>query len=229
MSLDVSPTNLFAEVRGAELFASKRLKVPFELQDRYAGPNFRQDSLGQTDLENHSHEFISLIGPLIIFDNPQVRWMPRDIFDFQVNESLNNFAREGQFAHNRWIRDVDLRSTLLAGFTDFAFAWSVTLTVSEPINGYDPSDPDTPYLPRVYRVPPHRFFVDPRVADYRFSRFMGHFWYRDKGQWLEEARAFPERGWITKAIAGLVEQEFQTAKSSGAGNAAFGFDVERAG
>ena len=52
MALDISPDNLFEEVRAAEDFRDQHLKTPRELQQRFAGFEHSQDKAQSAYLEN---------------------------------------------------------------------------------------------------------------------------------------------------------------------------------
>jgi hypothetical protein len=75
--------------------------------------------------------------------------------------------------------------------------------VNEPRKGYRSPDGQDPWLPRVYRISPDRFFMDPAASNVEDVRYMGHCWVVDKDDLVEQAQR--EEGWDMDAIVAIGE------------------------
>lgn len=195
------------EIRAAELFRNDHLKTSRRLQERYAGNEYNSTRTAANDLENHSFEFLSLVVPRIIHENPRVVISTR-------NPLMSDFATVLQMTMNHWARATDVRETLLLSAYDDSFSGGPLLIKQEPEFEYDPSEPDVPFQPRIYRLSPEQFGFDPRVAYFKQSRFAFHSIIRDKESIMDEALAFPDMGWDRMAIAMLTPDEFPDAAST---------------
>jgi hypothetical protein len=195
--LDTSFDNLRRELESAEKFRDAHISSLRSMVEKYHGPAYRDDrsDLSNDDPENFGHEFISLVLPRIIHDNPKFRVACADAMtDMLVGKRL-------QIALNRWCRITKLRKTLERVATDMLLSWGVALTVSEPRAEARQVDGKEPYLPRVYRISPERFFIDPAATNIEDARFMGHCYAVDKSDLL--ARAAEDKTWDAEYIEGI--------------------------
>ena len=200
--LKTDAKNLFTEIEHAENLRDAHLAAMAEQVDKFTGPHYAN---GQSEYvpENHYYEYVSLMVPRLIFDNPRVRVSSRRAGTQQdVAEAL----RHGL---NRWCRDSDVRKLLTLVATDCLFNFGVLL-VTEEINQTLSSHEQTegkskPMWPAVTRVPQKRFFVDPLATNIHEARFMGHKWVRDKEDLISEARNNPDAGWNADAIEQISE------------------------
>ncbi len=101
------PNKLWDEIGAAERLRDAHLRTMQKQVDRYVGPFWKSDGAGEFQRENHIYEYISLMVPRLIHDNPKVRLKsrrpgPQDL----VAEALEH-------ALNRWSADSNLRDTLV--------------------------------------------------------------------------------------------------------------------
>jgi hypothetical protein len=167
--------------------------------EKYHGPAYRDDrsDLSNDDPENFGHEYVSLVLPRIIHDNPKFRVRSGS----PMTEVL--VGRRLQIAMNRWARVTNLRRTLERIATDMLFSWGVALTVNEPRPEARQTDGREPFLPRVYRISPERFVIDPAATNWEDARYMGHCYAVDKADLL--ARAEADETWDMEAIEAIAE------------------------
>ena len=189
--------SLMREVEAAEDFRDQHLTEWRRLIERYHGPAFRGTADGQDDPENFVHEYISLILPRIVHDSPKVRVRSSR----PVSQSVT--AGVLQVGLNRWTKMTKLRNTLERIATDMLLGYGVAMVVNEPRKGYRSPDGQDPWLPRVYRISPDRFFMDPAASNVEDVRYMGHCWVVDKDDLVEQAQR--EEGWDMDAIAAIGE------------------------
>jgi hypothetical protein len=195
--LDTSFDNLRRELEGAEKFRDAHLSSMRSMVEKYHGPAYRDDrsDMHNDDPENFSHEYVSLVLPRIIHDNPKFRVRSGS----PMAEML--VGRRLQVAMNRWARVTNLRRTLERVATDMLFAWGVALTVNEPRAEKRQMDGKEPYLPRVYRISPERFVLDPAATNWEDARYMGHCYAIDKADLLAKARM--DDTWDEEAIEAI--------------------------
>lgn len=194
LMLDLSFDKIRREVESAENFRDIHLSSLRTMVEKYHGPGFRDDRNDPytDDPENFGHEYVSLVLPRIIHDTPKFRVRCADaMLDITV-------GRRMQIAINRWARITKLRRTLERIATDMLFTYGVALTVSEPREESRPIDGKEPYLPRVYRISPERFFMDPAATSIEDARFMGHCYAIDKSDLI--AKAEMDDTWDLDAI-----------------------------
>ena len=192
--LDLSFDAIRREVESAERFRDVHISSVRTMVEKYHGPAFRDDRTDAyiDDPENFGHEYVSLVLPRIIHDTPKFRVKLGDpMLDLMVGKRL-------QIAINRWSRISKLRRTLERIATDMLFSYGVALTVSEPRAEVRAIDGKEPYLPRVYRISPDRFFIDPAATHIEDARFMGHCYAVDKNDLI--AMAQRDKTWDIDAL-----------------------------
>lgn len=192
--LDLSFDAIRREVESAERFRDVHISSVRTMVEKYHGPAFRDDRTDAyiDDPENFGHEYVSLVLPRIIHDTPKFRVKLGDpMLDLMVGKRL-------QIAINRWSRISKLRRTLERIATDMMFSYGVALTVSEPRAEVRAIDGKEPYLPRVYRISPDRFFIDPAATHIEDARFMGHCYAVDKNDLI--AMAQRDKTWDIDAL-----------------------------
>ena len=168
--IDKSASNLFLEVENAIDFRDRHMVSMKDMIKRYAGTDYNNTYTHdiQPDVDNHAFEYISLVLPKIVYDNPAVK------LDSRRPALQGETVRKMQLAMNRWINDTQFRETLHRSAMDMMFGWGILMTVSEPVPGQRPADEAIKSLPRVYRIAPEHFFMDPKAGHWTESRFMGH-------------------------------------------------------
>ena len=184
--------SLVREVEAAEDFRDQHLREWRRLIERYHGPAYRGGDTSEDDPENFVHEYVSLIMPRIVHDSPRVRVKSSR----PVSQSMT--AGVLQVALNRWTKMTKLRNTLERIATDCLLGYGVAMVVNEPREGYRATDGQDPWLPRVYRISPDRFFIDPAATHAEDARYMGHCWVVDRDDLLAQAER--EEGWDIDVI-----------------------------
>jgi glycosidase len=94
------------EVKAAIEYRNRHLKSLNDQVQRFHGPHYKKDTytVGEDYApENTYYEYVSLMIPKLIFDNPRV----------QVNSRkpgpVNDVATALRYGLNRWVRDCVLR------------------------------------------------------------------------------------------------------------------------
>lgn len=179
------------EIDRAEWFRDQHMQTPKELREWFAGHGYRE-GWGYAQPENAVHAYVSMVLPRIIHDNPKVR----------VTSARPSAQRTVcvamRAALNRWCRMTRVRGTLERIATDMMLGWGIGLVVNEPRGDHRAWDADSPRLPRIYRIDPERFFIDPAAQHWEEARFMGHVWIADKEDLL--ARAELDETWNKEAL-----------------------------
>ena len=193
--LDVSATNLYSEIQAAERYRDAHLEHYRDVINEYVGPAGPNGERGESAPDNHVYEYLSLTIPRIIHDNPRVEARTRR------PQSQGQSASALEHGLNRWIRDTDVRGTLIRVAYDMLISFGATITTQEPSGRHDPRSDFMPYWPQCYRIPPKRLIIDPMALSFDQARYVGHMWIRDKEDLLDEAR--DGNGWDVDAIEHL--------------------------
>lgn len=184
--------SMMREVEAAEDFRDQHLSEWRRLIERFHGPAYRAIDTHEDDPENFVHEYVALLLPRIVHDSPKIRVKSAR----PVSQSMT--AGLLQVGVNRWCKMTKVRNTLERIATDMLLAYGVGLVVNEPRKGYREIDGAEPFLPRLYRISPDRFFIDPAATNVEDTRYMGHCWVIDRDDLL--AQAEQEDGWDTEVI-----------------------------
>ncbi len=199
--LSTDPKDLYAEIEAAEELRTKHLATMRDQIEKYHGPYYKEGYFSGYAAENHYYEYISLIVPRLIFDNPRVRVGTRR------PGTQDMVARAIRLGLNRWIRDTNLRESLTDVATDMVFNYGVLLVTEEENKTLRPKQgiqkPSHPMRPTVTRIPQDRFIVDAAATTMNDARFVGHRWVRDKEDLEEMAHDNPDDGWDIDAIKSL--------------------------
>lgn len=193
--LKTDPESLMEEIEYAERHRDAHLAVARPLIEGYVGAFYREDKIpDQASPENHAYEYISLVLPRIIFDNPAVAVKSK-------NQQVPAFTAVAiEHALNKWVGDCHLQDTLEIAALDAMFAFGVVLTTLDDIEDDDHLEDDElrRMMPVARTLDPRRYFRDPTSTPYEQPRYEGHVWVRDK----DEVLALP--GVDKKAIEKLV-------------------------
>lgn len=189
-----------AEVQASRQWRDKHLGVWNDLIHEVTGPNYREAQEGAEEGENFALAYVSLVLPRIAFDVP--RMMVRS--DDPEGELL---AEELQLALNVWAPRANLRSEAQRIAMDFLLCWGVTLTVNEKRSARRTDLGGAGYSPRIYRIAPDRFLIDPAAEDPTEARFMGHTSIRDRESLIQHATENPDDGWDIEALESLAAPE----------------------
>ena len=198
--LNCEPENLYSEIQSAERYRDEHLRSYDRRRRRYFGPSYSGDDVTGYEPENHEFEYVSLLLPKTVFDNPRVKVSSTRMGPIQ------DIASAVQAGMNRWIRDVKLRKALVRVGLDTFMCWGATVVRMEPDRDRKApewSPASLPYRPVVERISPKRIFWDPMALDVSEARFIGHVWVRDKDDLEKLAKEHPEDGWEMDAIKGL--------------------------
>lgn len=207
--LKTTASALMAEIDSAIAYRDKHLEGYEDKVARYHGPYYNGEGAdgAQYSPENTYYEYVSLMVPRLVFDNPRV----------QVNSrrpgTQQDVAEALRHGMNRWARDAKLRKMLVEVASDMLLGYGVCLVRPDHKKKYaspnsTPFKPnETPAWPACERIAPRRFFVDPEAERIESARFMGHMWRMDKDDLEELARTSKDQGWNLEAIEGLSKQQ----------------------
>lgn len=198
--LNCEPQNMYSEIQSAERYRDEHLRSYDRRRRRYFGPSYAGDDVLGYEPENHEFEYVSLLLPKTVFDNPRVKVSSTRMGPIQ------DIASAVQAGMNRWIRDVKLRKALVRVGLDTFMCWGATVVRMEPDRDRKApewSPASLPYRPVVERISPKRIFWDPKALDITEARFIGHVWVRDKDDLEKIAKDYPEDGWDLEVIKGL--------------------------
>ena len=184
--LKTTPKNLMAEIENAISFRDRHMEGYEEKVARYTGPFYdRQgDFTAEYSPENTYYEYISLMVPRLVFDNPRVQVESRRP---NAQKDVAEALRHGM---NRWSRDANLRGMLVELASDMLLGFGVCLVRPDHRGQTSPTSTpfkpaETPKWPSCERIPPRRFFVDPDAERFKSARFVGHTWKMDKDDLLD--------------------------------------------
>lgn len=158
--LDLTPGAIMAEVRQCEKDRDQKLSLVEKAISAYVGASHGDTSTVSDWPVNHPYEYMQLIMPRLVHDNPKVKCLAREA------------AKAGEAAAleagmNSWIYQKCLRKTLLDVAVDFSFCFGAMLVTSEARPGYagdyEAQDGFTPHTPCVYRLSPRQVFFDHRA------------------------------------------------------------------
>jgi len=204
--LNTNPSNLMAEIDAAIAFRDQHLEGYEEKVARYHGPfyNRRSDFTAEYSPENTYYEYISLMVPRLVYDNPRVQVQTRR------PGAQRDVAIALRHGLNRWARDFQLRKVLTELATDMLLGFGVCLVRPDHRKGQEmppstdsPTAPGDTAWPTCERIAPRRFFMDPQAERWEDCRFYGHMWRIDKDDLEDLARSGKDQGWNLEAIEEL--------------------------
>lgn len=179
--IKIDPESLMESVMASERARGIHLSAMDELIQDYHGAHYKTTGLSDLDPapENHAFEWLALVTPRIVFDNPTVTVSSR-----HSGVDRDTILRL-QYGVNHWANTVGLWRTLLMAWYDEAFSFGFIRTSLNMVPGYQGSSNQSlgglnPMLPGCRRIPPHRAIVDERCDDQREAQYMGHMWRRSK-------------------------------------------------
>ena len=193
------------EVQAAVEYRKRHLKHWDEQIQRYQGPAYNRHQYSEPSdyaPENTYYEYISLMMPKLIFDNPRVQVQSRK------PGPANDVATAMQYGLNRWVRDCVLRKRLVELATDMIFAYGIAIvredlrptTSSVMLPEMEQLDPSKRMWPVVERLCPKRFVIDPVCVRWSDATFVGHEVTRTRKDLLKLAADNPDQGWDVTAI-----------------------------
>jgi hypothetical protein len=188
------------ELDAAREWRNKHLGVWSDLIAEVTGSSYREVQEGVEEGENFALAYVSLVLPRVAFDVPKVVARSDD-------PEGSILAEELELALNTWAPRANLRNEAQRVAMDFLLSWGVTLTVNEKRSARRTDLGGAGYSPRVYRISPDRFFLDPAAEDQTEARYMGHSFVRSREAMIDHALANPGEGWIVEAIESLAASE----------------------
>jgi len=200
--------SLYSEVKAAEEDRDLHMRHFRKMVQRSHGRAYKNPSnlSHGACLENHYHEYVSLMLPRLVLDNPKVRVTSRDE---AAMASMGEIPDTEALAHslNRWVKDTQFDRLLTDYATDGFYAWGVAYVYQEPYPGPVPEmardgllEDEVVMRPRVITIDPTDVFWDPLATRRDAVRYMGHCYTRDRDDLLEEASRNPDLGWREEAI-----------------------------
>jgi hypothetical protein len=201
--LKTTPTGLIEEIQAACKARDEHLEQYEAMLARYHGPYYRQaDQPDDYSPENSYYQYISVMVPRLVYDNPRVRVQSRR---GGPNAQVAQAIRHGL---NRWVRDYDLRKHLAEIAVDMLFSWGVMLVREETRKGVTLPGEQHRHgtratWPITERIPQRKFLMDPGATRWQDARWYGHEWKRDKDDLLKLAEKEPDQGWNADAIKAL--------------------------
>ena len=205
--LELQLTRWVEELDGAERYRDRHLSHWDGIVDRMTGPDFRGEGNTAGDPENFVHQYMALILPRLIYDNPRVR------VDSRTPMMHTMFGAQMQAALNTWCRTTKMRETLSRIATDMLVAYGVGMVVNEPYPSMRHVDGRQPWLPRLYRIDPHDFVIDPQASHVEDARYMAHSYRIDRDDLLDRAEA--EEGWDIGLIDSMSGDDTDDRKRPG--------------
>ena len=197
--IDTTPQGIRSEIESAERLRDSVLTNFSKQLASYHGPWYHESSPHEEySPENHYFEYMSLMVPRLVYDNPRFRVTTRRP---GTQRATATAIRHGL---NRWIRDTDFRQTLRGAAADCLFNFGIVLT-SQSTNTTLPIElkEATPMWPTCERISQRLFFVDPQAQSFELARYTGHKFYRDKDDLLKYAEENEAEGWNPDAIKDL--------------------------
>lgn len=176
-----NPEAALEEIAAAESLRDQHLSSRQDIISGFYGSGY----LGKNDNpspENHAYEYVMLMLPSIVYDNPRVS------VESGGRMSLDGPALYLKHALNKWAKDVSLWRTLVLNATDFFFTWSIAMVRLEQLPGRPGINGLSPYRPVVDYLPPERFIIDNKAPHFRLARYMGHQAKRDQSDLLDDKR-----------------------------------------
>jgi len=181
------PEKLLSELTQAEDYRDKHIAHLPKIIKAIHGSGYCQGQGKQQELlENHYAEYLSLVLPRLVYDNPRVRVRSRR------PASQGSAAKAMQHAINRWVRDTHYYDHLQAVAQDLLMGFGISMVVSEPSPFFERNEEYDIRLPRVYRIDQSRFVLDPLATTWADAKWYGHSVIVDKNTLLQEAEEHPE-------------------------------------
>jgi len=225
--LKCTPDSFKDEIRAAVEFSQKFIKHNDMLVRRYAGRYYRADKMpDRAVVDNHAYEYLSVILPSIIFDNPQCRMrsvnsdmrglMPRgDGLVMTVGDKVKGI----ELSLNRWSVDDEVSVVLRDVAVDFQFCFGVLLTTIVDQPGWQGVEL-LPSKPHLMRIDPRHFMIDPCAMTWRPNhangpRYMGHMWKADVDDLLDDPDF--DKTELTKLAADTDTEEYDYGVSKSLG------------
>lgn len=183
--LRIDNDNLRDEISSAREWREKHLRHWRGMKERFAGLGYRSDASYdyEYDIENIIGQYVSLVLPRVAYDVPRVHVTADD-------PENNKRAQALELAMNQWCKRSATRPTLQQIATDMCMTWGVGLVTPEPVKHLRRIDMGgAGLMPRIYRIAPEKFFIDPAAETAREARYFGHEYKMDLDDLLVQAES----------------------------------------
>ena len=183
--LRISDENLRSEISSAREWRDKHLRHWRGMKERFAGLGYRSDTSYDYDhdIENIIGQYVSLVLPRVAYDVPRVHVTADD-------PENNKRAQALELGMNQWCKRSAIRPVLQQLATDMCMTWGVGLVTPEPVKHLRRIDMGgAGLMPRIYRIAPERFFIDPAAETAREARYLGHEYKMDLDDLLVQAES----------------------------------------
>ena len=130
--LSTEPSALLTEIQSAIRYRDSRIEDLDDIVRKYTGPYYASSGTsGSSDYapENTYYEYLSLMIPRLVYDNPRVQVSSRRP---GVQQDVAEALRHGL---NRWCKDSNLRGTLVELATDMLLGFGICLVRQEENQG----------------------------------------------------------------------------------------------
>ena len=207
MALATSTGALLEQIQTAEEVRDNHLEFLDDMVGRLHGSYWRADH-ADADYdyapENVYFQYLSLMVPRMIFDNPGVRATSKR------SGPQEDVAAALQSGLNRWVRDIGLRKILEQVAVDMLMTYGVMMVTEEerldlslPKALKDRVRKGVATWPVCRRVSPRSYIVDPNARTRDEIRFQGHEYLVDKDDLYARAKKDKDGGWNLDAISEL--------------------------
>lgn len=187
MALQCTPDKLREEIRAATTVRDKHLEHVDKLVQMFHGSYWRSDRIPpRAVVENHAYEFLSVMIPSVVYDDPRVKVRAADPHqtDLYGTTTMGMRAAQIQASLNRWSVNDELGSSLIDAMMDFYFAYhvlKVTMTDHPGWQGYE----NAPQKPMLVLLDPSHFVLDAAARSndpmkLGGPRLMGEMWKADR-------------------------------------------------
>lgn len=157
---DIKADDLYAEIADAEKARNAQLRRVRRLIHRYVGNWWRAGMGGEPRPENTIFAYIAQLLPQIIFNNPSVSVTP---LRAETGAEPAKWMRD---IINAWIRSTGVHGELEMTCMDMLFGYGVMGVNVRDLGGVT--------QPRLFRIAPEAFLLDPQCPHWKKARFMGH-------------------------------------------------------
>lgn len=172
--------NLIQDIRACETDRDQYLTLVPLMLDAYLGPAYtNQKSRVWEHPENHGFEWMSVVFPRLVQDNPRCR-VESPGLDAQAEQAL-------VLAMNKRVKDDRFRAKMLLVAQDMQLCFGATRVA--------PRKYGDAWLPCIERIPPQRMIWDPQSMTWEDAHWIGHQWVRSFESIRQEAKDDPSSGW----------------------------------
>ncbi|MED5344949.1 MAG: hypothetical protein VX616_02125 [Actinomycetota bacterium] len=169
---NMSDDNLVDELQSAVAWRQRHLIEFDDMVRRYHGSSYMDDggrgSTGEYP-ENYAFSYLSLVLPRLAHDVPRIQ------VEATGENATDDTAKMIEMAMNIWCARSQVRRTIERIAVDMLFCWGAGMVTPKPVDAMRRIEPGHGgKQPRVYRIAPDRFVIDPAASDLSDARYVGH-------------------------------------------------------